>query len=91
MNIDKKLNELFLLLDNDSDIKKIIMLKENITNNEIELIKEYRNNPTVSNKKKLYDNEVINEYLTCETNINYLIMMINNKLKRRHNCESNKW
>ena len=91
MNIDNKLNELFSLLDSDINIKKIASLKEKITDKELNLINEYRNNPTISNKKKLYDNKVINEYLTCETNINYLIMTINNKLKRRHNCESNKW
>ena len=91
MNIDKKLNELFSLLDNDENIKKIKELKNNITDTEINLIKEYRNNPTVINKKKLYDNEIINEYLILESNINYLIMEINSKFKRRRNCESNKW
>ena len=35
--------------------------------------------------------KVINDYLTCESSINYLIMEINNKFKRRKNCESNKW
>lgn len=91
MNIDKKLNELFSLLDKDENIKKIKELKNNITDTEINLIKEYRNNPTVINKKKLYNNKVINEYLTLESNINYLIMEINSKFKRRRNCEGNKW
>lgn len=91
MNIDKKLNELFSLLDNDENIKKIKELKNNITDTEINLIKEYRNNPTVINKKKLYDNEIINEYLILESNINYLIMEINSKFKRRKNCAGNKW
>ena len=91
MNIDKKLNELFSLLESDENIKKIKKLKNNITDTEINLIKEYRNNPTITNKKKLYDNKVINEYLILESNINYLIMEINSKFKRRRNCESNKW
>ena len=91
MKIDEKLDELFRLLDNNTDIKKISDLKSKISDNEIKLINEYRNNPSVVNKKKLYDNKVISEYLTCESNINYLIMAINSKLKRRHNCESNKW
>ena len=91
MNINKKLDELFELLDNNSDIKRINELKQEITDKEIELINNYRNNPTIDNKKKLYDNKTINEYLTCESNINYLIMAINSKLKRSTKCESNKW
>ena len=82
MNIDKKLNELFSLLESDENIKKIKKLKNNITDTEINLIKEYRNNPTITNKKKLYENKVINEYLILESNINYLIMEINSKFKR---------
>ena len=91
MNIDEKLNELFSLLDNNDDIKKITELKSKITDKELKLINDYRDNPTIDNKKKLYDNSVINDYLVCENNINYLIMEINNKFKRRHICESNKW
>lgn len=91
MNIDKKLDELFSLLDKDDNIKKIKKLKMKITDNEINLIKEYRNNPTIDNKKKLYDNKLINEYLICESNINYLIMEINNKFKRRKSHACNKW
>ncbi len=91
MYIDKKLSELLSLLDKDDNIKKIKKLKTKITDEEIKLVNEYRLNPTISNKKKLYDNKVINEYLTCESNINYLIMEINNKFKRRKNCASNKW
>ena len=91
MNIDKKLNELFCLLDKDDNIKKIKKLKEKITDTEINLVNDYRNNPTIDNKKKLYGNKIINEYLTCESNINYLIMEINNKFKRRNKDACNKW
>ena len=90
MNIDKKLDELFTLLDNNQNIKKIENLKSKISQKEIDLINNYRNNPTVENKQKLYDNKIINEYLICESNINYLIMEINNKFKRSCTCESNK-
>ena len=90
MNIDKKLDELFTLLDNNQNIKKIENLKSKIGQKEIDLINNYRNNPTVENKQKLYDNKIINEYLICESNINYLIMEINNKFKRSCTCESNK-
>ena len=90
MNIDKKLDELLCLLEKNEDIKKMNKLKKEITDKELELINNYRNNPTIDNKKKLYDNKLINEYLICESNINYLIMEINNKFKRRnHAC--NKW
>ena len=91
MNINEKLNELFDLLDNVDDIKKIVNLKSKITDNEISLINNYRNNPTIANKKKLYDNKIINDYLICESNINYLIMEINNKFKRRKDHACNKW
>ena len=91
MNIEKKLNELFILLDKEPNIKKMKKLKSKITLEEINLINNYRNNPTIDNKKKLYNNKVINEYLICESNINYLIMNINNKFKRRKSCEGNKW
>lgn len=91
MNIEKKLDELFSLLDKEDNIKKIKKLKTKITDKEIDLINNYRNNPTIDNKKKLYNNKIINDYLTCESSINYLIMEINNKFKRRKACESNKW
>ena len=91
MEINKLLDELFSLLDNNFDIKKIKELKNKITDKEIELINNYRNNPTIENKKILYDNKLINEYLTCESNINYLIMEINNKFKRRKDNACHKW
>ena len=90
MDINDKLNELFDILDSDSNIKEIKELKKNIKKEELELINKYCNNPTIDNKKKLYDNKTINRYLTCESNINYLIMAINSKFKRSKSCESNK-
>ena len=91
MDIDRLLDELFILLDNDSNIKKIDKLKKRITTKELKLIEEFRSNPTVENKKELYNNKIINDYLICESNLNYLIMEINRKFKRRHSCEGNKW
>lgn len=91
MNINEKLDELFILLEKNKNIKAIKELKSKITDKEINLIKEYRNNPTIENKKKLYENKIIDEYLKCETNINYLIMEINNKFKRSNVCAGNKW
>ena len=87
MDIDKEMDELFNLLDNNLDIKKIETLKKEITNKELELINNYRLNPTIDNKKKLYENKIIDEYLRSESNINYLIMEINNKFKRSKICQ----
>ena len=91
MNINKLLDELFTLLNSDENIKNITKLKKRITSQEINLINNYRNNPTIENKKKLYENKVISEYLICESNINYLILEINNKFKRSGSCACNKW
>lgn len=92
--INNVLDELLNLLDNHPDIKKIDEIKKNINQETLDLINEYRINPNIENKKKLYDNDVLKEYITCESNINYLIMTINSKfkdIKRGKNCESNKW
>lgn len=93
MELENLLDELITLLDNDPNIKKMDEIKKKINSETLDLINEYRLNPNVSNKKKLYNNEVFREYIECESNINYLIMHINNKLKigRGKNCESNKW
>lgn len=87
MNIDKEMDELFKLLDNNKDIKRIKELKSKITDKEINLVNNYRSNPNIDNKKILYSNKVINEYLICESNLNYLIMEINSKFKRSHICQ----
>ena len=90
MFMNEKLNELLDLLDNYESIKEIEKLKKEISTDEIALINNYRTNPTIENKKKIYENTKLKKYLLLETDINYLIMEINNKFKRSHNCESNK-
>ena len=91
MNIYEKLDELFVLLDNNEDVQNILKLKEKITNKELELINNYRSNPSLENKKKLNDNSIIDSYLLSETKINYLIMAINQHFKRSKSCENHKW
>lgn len=93
MEINKLLNELIVLLDNHEDIKKMEQIKKKINNDTLDLINEYRLYPSIINKKKLYSDEVFLEYVKCESNINYLIMSINNKftINRGMCCESNKW
>ena len=89
--INEKIDELFMLVDDNVNVKKIETLKNKIGEDELELINNYRNNPCIDNKEKLYKNEIINDYLVCENNLNYLIMGINSKFKRSKKCESNKW
>ncbi len=91
VNVEKKLDELLSLLEKEENIKKIKKLKSKITDTEIKLVNNYHNNPTIQNKEKLYQNKIINEYLICESNINYLIMAINDKFKRRKTHACNKW
>ena len=86
-----KLDELINLLDQNIYIKNINELKDKIDPKTIQLIKEYQNNPSIELKKKILEDKNYKAYLENETNINCLIMGINNKFKRGHLCESNKW
>ena len=64
------------------------MLKNNISKETIDLIKEYQENPSIELKEKILSDIDYKKYLECETNINYLIMNINKKFKRSHICEN---
>jgi len=86
-----KLDELEDLLDQNIYIQNINDLKNKISNDTIKLIKEYQLNPSIELKKKILEDQNYKAYLENETNINCLIMGINNKFKRGHLCESNKW
>lgn len=88
--LQNKLDELYNLIDNLDCVKNIENIKNNINRDLIELINNYRLVPTIENKKKLYQNNTFLEYIKNETELNYLIMHINNKFKRKSgNCESN--
>lgn len=89
--IDKELDELIVLLENNPNIKKLEDIKSKIDDDLLKLIDDYRVFPTVEKKKKIYDNPLYKEYIACESELNYLIMEINNKFKRGKICESNKW
>lgn len=86
--METKINELLDLLDKNEDIIYLESIKNNIPKEVIELINNYRNNPTVENKTKLYDNSFYKEYILHECNLNYLLMEINKKFKRSKNCEN---
>ncbi len=83
-----KINELLDLLDQNDNIKEIEVLKNNISKETIDLIKEYQVNPSIELKTKILNDKDYKKYLECETNINYLIMNINKKFKRSHVCEN---
>ena len=83
-----KINELLDLLDQNENIKKIEVLKNNISSSTISLIREYQENPSIELKEKILSDKDYKKYLECETNINYLIMNINKKFRRGHICEN---
>ena len=83
-----KINELLDLLDQNENIKEIEVLKNKISKDTIDLIKEYQDNPSVELKNKILSDKDYKKYLECETNINYLIMNINKKFMRGHICEN---
>jgi len=90
MELYSKLNELYQMLDELDCVKEIENIKNNIPSELVKMIEEYRLCPTSANKKKLYENEVFLQYIKCESELNYLIMEINNKFKRKcGQCESN--
>lgn len=88
--LQMKLHELYELLDNLDCIKNLEQIKNNLDDELIDLINDYRLNPTVEKKKKLYQNNLFLAYIKNETELNYLIMEINSKFKRESgHCESN--
>ena len=87
----EKLNQLINLLDQNIYLQKIKDLSNKISPDTLKLIKEYQINPSIELKKKILEDQDYKEYLECETNINCLIMGINNKFKRGHLCENHKW
>ena len=81
MKYNDLLNELFDLLDENQDIKRIKTLKGKLINNlelqnNLSLYKETRN---VESKKKLYENQDYVKYLESENNIRLLIADIKKK------------
>ena len=81
MKYNDLLNELFDLLDENQDIKRIKTLKGKLINNpelknNLSLYKETR---SVESKKKLYENQDYVKYLESENNIRLLIADIKKK------------
>ena len=99
--IEEKLDNLIDLLDKDSRIIDITNLKDKVINDEELINKIHKLNELDKYsdeykdvKKELFNNEDFVSFKELETEINYLILGINSKLKeltneRRCNHESN--
>ena len=81
MKYNDLINEFLNLLDEDSDIKKLKVLKKKLMSNKsfLKEIEDYKLSKTVDKKKLLYENQDYLEYLKIETHINILIQEIKNK------------
>ena len=81
MKYNDLLNELFDLLDENQDIKRIKTLKSKLINN-LELknnLSLYKETRSIESKKKLYENQDYVKYLESENNIRLLIADIKKK------------
>ncbi len=88
MEYNDLLNELFDLLDENSDIKNIKSLKKKLLadkdlQDELNLYKKLM---TVHEKKKLFQNIDYVQYLKSENNIRLLIV----EIKQKFNCFNNR-
>lgn len=95
MKYNDLINELLDLLDKNSDIKNIKILKNKLINDK-ELksnIENYQITKSIEIKKKLFQNSDYLNYLKYENNLNLLIHDIKNKFvifnNRKCNNESN--
>jgi len=99
--INKKIDSLIVLLDNDARMIKLVEKKNKILKNKelLEKVNELKSLDSYSNNYKLLKQELFNDedfvsFKELENEINYLILEINNKLRkltneRRCNHESN--
>lgn len=79
-----KVNELKDELDHEPVIKKVKELnKEILKDKELTaLIEKYHSTHDLELKKQIYNHKLIKEYKETETDINIIIMKINNSLKK---------
>lgn len=86
-----KMDNLLKVLDKNIKIKEVKKLKEEVFNNDalVKLITEYNNTKNNDLKNSILKNELFQEYKSKETELNILILEINQKLKeltKRGNC-----
>ncbi len=81
--IEDKIDNLINILDNNEYVKKIKELNTIIKDDKelMKLLEEYKYNKSDSLKRKILENENFKEYKTNETEINFIIMYLNKKLK----------
>jgi cell fate (sporulation/competence/biofilm development) regulator YmcA (YheA/YmcA/DUF963 family) len=99
--LNYKIDELINILDDDSRIKEISLLKEKLTNDSVFLDKinklktlDIYSNEYKELKKEMFLNEDFVSFKELENEINFLILEINNRLRtltneRRCNHENN--
>lgn len=81
--IDDKINNLIKILDENENIIKIKKLNKIIDEDKElkKLLEEYKNSSSDIIKRKILENNNYKEYKEAETEINFLIMYLNKKLK----------
>jgi len=93
MKYNDLINELMDLLDKNEDICKIKSLKRSLLN-DIDFMNQlnnYKLNPNIESKKKLFSNLDYKSYLESEENINFLILKIKDKFKIFNSRKCIKW
>lgn len=82
-----KVSELKEELEKETSIKRVRELNKEIINDKelMNLIRKYHDTNDERIKKKIYSNKLIREYKEKETDINLIIMGINNSLKKISN------
>lgn len=80
----ERIAELKESLNNTSEVKKIKELNEEINNCKTlqEKIKKYHETKNQKLKEEIYSNNLYKEYKQAETELNILILRINNELKK---------
>ena len=83
----EKLSSLEKELENTELVKDIKELNKKISNDKelLKLLDDYKLKPTEENKYKIIKNDLFKEYKDKETDVNLLIMQINQKLKQISN------
>ena len=88
-----KIENLKNSMDKEEVIQRIKKLNKEVEKDEelLYLVNVYKNNPNEEKKMLIYSNELYKKYKESETDLNILIMSINNKLKEINNKRSCRW
>ena len=88
-----KVDKLKETLDNTKEVKEITKLNKEIMKDKelLKLVEEYQKTQDESIKEKIIHNPLFKEYKKKETDLNLIILEINQKLKeitgKRNNCQ----